>query len=273
MAPIFQVTHAFSMGAQQAPPSYNFGAVYGSEGYFLQGGLDDSGSVTVRCNRGWAPGHISKFQGQMTSVPGQSFAQLEHDYQGTDHSLNLKALNPSPTDGSGIYIANYLQSLTRNFAVGVEAIYQRPDGAAQEAALGYMAKWTSDARDAIATMQLQGQGVAQLTYWQKLADNVSTAADLQVITAGGRRDAQATLGAKWDFRMATYRAQVDSTGKISSLLETRLAPTLALTFGGEIDHFKSAAKFGVGISLESAGGDLASLDPNAPQPTPPSVPM
>jgi hypothetical protein len=29
----------------------------------------------------------------------------------------------------------------------------------------------------------------------------------------------------------------------------------------------------VGISLESAGGDLASLDPNAPQPTPPSVPM
>jgi mitochondrial import receptor subunit TOM40 len=52
-------------------------------------------------------------------------------------------------------------------------------------------------------MQLQGQGVAQLTYWQKLADNVSTAADLQVITAGGRRDAQATLGAKWDFRMAT----------------------------------------------------------------------
>ena len=37
----------------------------------------------------------------------------------------------------------------------------------------------------------------------------------------------------------SYRAQVDSTGKISSLLETRLAPTLALTFGGEIDHFVS----------------------------------
>ena len=33
--PIFQVTHAFSMGATSAqgpvPPSYNFGAVYGSD--------------------------------------------------------------------------------------------------------------------------------------------------------------------------------------------------------------------------------------------------
>ncbi|CEH15542.1 Translocase of outer mitochondrial membrane complex, subunit TOM40 [Ceraceosorus bombacis] len=272
MNPIFQVTHAFSMGAQQAPSSYNFGAVYGSERYFLQGGLDDAGSVTIRANTGWADGHISKFQGQMAPAGGQSFAQFEHDYQGRDHSANIKALNPSPIDGTGIYIANYLQSLTRNFALGVEAIWQRPDANQQEAAIGYMVKWISDSKDAIATLQLQGQGIAQATYWHKLAENVSAAADLQLVTAGGRRDAQAALGAKWDFRMATYRAQIDSTGKISSLLETRLAPTLALTFAGEVDHFKNAAKFGVGLSLESAGGEVP-LDPSIPPPTPPSVPV
>lgn len=59
---------------------------------------------------------------------------------------------------------------------------------------------------------------------------------------------------------------------MSSQLESRLAPTLSITIGGEIDHFKSAARFGVGVALESPSSDL-SMDPNAPQPTPPNVPM
>ena len=42
--------------------------------------------------------------------------QLEQDYQGSDYSLNIKALNPSPTDLTGIYIGTYLQSITKNLA-------------------------------------------------------------------------------------------------------------------------------------------------------------
>lgn len=196
---------------------------------------------------------------------------MEHDYQGLDHSINIKAMNPSPADGTGIYMANILQSFTRNFAFGIESVYMRPSVDMSEVNTGYVAKWTSDARDAIATLQLQGSGIAQATYWQRLAEKVDAAVDLQCITAGGRREAQATIGAKWDFRMSTFRAQVDSTGKVSSLLETRLAPTFTFTVGGEIDHFKNAARFGVGIALESAG-DIP-MDPNAPPPAPPSVPV
>ena len=58
--------------------------------------------------------------------------QLEHDYLGRDYSLNLKALNPSPVDGSGIVIGSYLQSLTPRLALGAELLYQRgatPPGA------------------------------------------------------------------------------------------------------------------------------------------------
>lgn len=74
------------------------------------------------------------------------------------------------------------------------------------------------------------------------------------------------------FAIYSFRAQVDSSGKVSSQLESRLAPTLSVTIGGEIDHFKSAARFGVGIALESANSDLP-MDPNAPQPPAPNVPM
>jgi mitochondrial import receptor subunit TOM40 len=38
--------------------------------------------------------------------------------------------------------------------------------------------------------------------------------------------------------MATYRAQVDSAGKIGVVLEKRVAPPVTLTFAGEIDQVK-----------------------------------
>lgn len=73
----------------------------------------------------------------------------------------------------------------------------------QDAVMGYMGKWTSDNRDVIATAQLQGQGVFNATYWQKLNEKVDVAADLQVVLAGGQRQAVSSVGAKYDFRMST----------------------------------------------------------------------
>lgn len=164
--------------------------------------------------------------------------QAEHDYQGRDYSLNFKAVNPSPSNFSGIYIGSYFQSVTKNLAVGFEALYQRQSPELTELATSYLAKYTSAAKDWIATAQVQPSGILQTTYWQKLSDKVEVAADLQVIAAPSRRDAIATLGAKYDLRMSTFRAQLDSTGKVSALLEQKFAPTFSFLVSGEIDHFK-----------------------------------
>lgn len=99
-------------------------------------------------------------------------------------------------------------------------------------------KFTSDDKKWIATAQVQSQGVLQATYWQRLSDKVEAAAELQLINANGKRDGIATLGAKYDLRMATFRAQLDSTGKVSAMLEQRFAPTFAFVVTGEIDHLK-----------------------------------
>ena len=53
-----------------------------------------------------------------------------------------------------------------------------------------------------------------------------------------RKEGVTTVGAKYDFRMSTFRAQVDSTGKLSCLLEKRVAPPVQLTFAADMDHFK-----------------------------------
>jgi mitochondrial import receptor subunit TOM40 len=163
--------------------------------------------------------------------------QLEHENTGIDYCLNIKAINPSPIDGSGVYIGSYLQSLTKRLALGVETIYQRaPEG--QELAATYLCKFTGAQQDWIATAQMQPIGLLQASYWQKLSGQVEVGADLQLIAAPLKRDAIATVGAKWDLRMASFKAQLDSTGKVSALLEQRFAPNFAFLLTGEIDHFK-----------------------------------
>jgi mitochondrial import receptor subunit TOM40 len=112
-----------------------------------------------------------------------------------------------------------------------------------------------------ATLQAQAAGVLSATYHHRLSDKVDVGADLNVVLNGGRREATATVGAKYDFRMATFRGQVDSTGKTSMLLEQRFAPTFSFLVTGEIDHMKAgAAKLGLGVMIEST--TLTSVSPD-----------
>lgn len=84
----------------------------------------------------------------------------------------------------------------------------------------------------------------QTTYYHKLSEKVDVALDFQTIfqpasmMGPAKRDALATLGAKYDFRMATFRGQIDSTGKVGMLLEQRFTPAFAFLVSGEIDHAK-----------------------------------
>jgi len=251
MNPLFQVTHSFSLGSQTQPSSYNFGAIFANTRVFLQGSVDHEGSLNARFNHGWNTSNVTKVQTQLSKI-ADSLIHLEHDYQGLDFSANVKALNPSPSDLTGVYIGSYLQSITKNLAVGFETLYQRPTPRDNPIATSYLAKLTGTDKSWIATAQVQSSGVVQATYWQKLSEKVEVAAEMQILASPHRRDAVATLGAKYDFRMATFRAQVDSTGKVSALLEQRFVPAFAFLMAGEIDHFKNAAKVGVGVMIESS---------------------
>ncbi|CDO72905.1 hypothetical protein BN946_scf185002.g90 [Trametes cinnabarina] len=276
MNPMFQVTHAFHLGSQTAPPTYHFGAMFANDKVldtlFMHGNVDHDGNLSARFNQGWSATNVSKIQAQLSTTPGQSYVQMEHDFQGSDYSLNAKAVNPSPADLSGIYMGSYLQSVTKNLAVGVETILQRQAPGLSDLGLAYLAKYTGSDRNWIATAQVQAPGILQASYWQKLSEKVDVAAELQVMAAPGRRDALATLAARYELRMASFRAQLDSTGKVSAYLEQRFAPTFAFLVSGEIDHFKNAAKVGVGVMIESS-----SLTPEemgmVPPPGVPAVPL
>lgn len=173
-------------------------------------------------------------------------AQFEHEYTGNDFSASLKMLNPSYLEGgvTGIFIGSYLQSVTPSLALGMEALWQRQAlGQGPDAAVSYCARYKAD--DWVATAQLQAaMGTLNTSYWRRLSDKVQAGVDMSLglVPSGGmmggiQKEGVTTVGAKYDFRTSVFRAQVDSKGKLSCLLEKRVAPPVTMTFAAEIDHF------------------------------------
>ncbi|KAK0626630.1 eukaryotic porin/Tom40 [Immersiella caudata] len=262
--PLFQVSHQFAMGERLQP--YTFAAMYGSSKVFAQGNVDNEGSLQGRFHYRWGQSaHITKAQMNITGEATQDMTQLEHEYTGSDFTASVKTLNPSVLDGgfTGIVIAQYLQSVTPKLALGLEAFWQRA-GLTQppNAAVSYFARYKSG--DWVATAQMQAMGGLQATYWRRLSERVQAGVETTLsLSAGGgmmggpmQKEGITTFGAKYDFRMSTFRAQIDTKGKLSCLLEKRVAAPVSMTFAAEVDHVTQQAKIGVGINLEATSEDF-----------------
>lgn len=173
-------------------------------------------------------------------------AQFEHEYTGNDFTASLKALNPSYLEGglTGIFIGSYMQAVTPRLALGLEGIWQRA-GLTQgpETAVSYCAKYKGE--DWAATAQLSAQGGLNTTFWRRLSERVQAGVDMTLSLVPGpagllggsiQKEGVTAFGAKYDFRMSTFRAQLDSKGKLSCLLEKRVAAPVTMTFAADVDH-------------------------------------
>lgn len=216
---------------------------------FMQGNIDNDGNLNGRFNYRWSPSFVSKLTAQVAPSPSHSLFSLENDFTGKDFSASLKVLNPSILDGglTGICIGNYLQAITPRLSLGLEMMWQRLSATmGPETALSYVARYAT--KDWIVTGQLQGQGVLQATYWRKIAERLDAGVECQLalinapggamMGGGPRRQGITSVGAKYEFRASTFRAQIDSTGRLACVLEKRVAPAVMLTFAGEMDHVK-----------------------------------
>lgn len=211
------------------------------------GNIDHDGNLQGRGQYELANKLLGKFQAQVGSQT-PSTVQLELDYSGREYSTNLKLLNPDPVEESGTLVASHLQSITKNIAIGAEYLYQQ-QGPKNEVHVTYVSKYTGE--DFVLTGTWSKVGMLQASYFQRVNEKVGLAAELNVMASGGRRDAVCAIGGKWDLRQSCFRGQVDTTGKVSAVLEERMAPGFSVLFTGEIDHMKGQSKFGMGLQLEN----------------------
>ncbi|KAK4127627.1 hypothetical protein N657DRAFT_566454 [Parathielavia appendiculata] len=278
--PLFQVSHQFAMGERLSP--YTFAALYGTSKVFAQGNIDGEGALSATFNWRWSNAFTTKSRFQIApGATGQDMAQFENEYLGKDFTATLKALNPSFLEGglTGIFIGQYLQSVTPKLALGLEAVWQRA-GLTQgpDTAVSYVARYKSE--NFIASAQLQAQGALNASYWQRLSEKVQAGVDMTLSVApsgammgGLTKEGITTFGAKYDFRMSTFRAQIDSKGKLSCLLEKRVAAPVMMTFAADVDHVTQQAKIGVGISIEAGGEELQEQQDAIGAQPPPNIPF
>jgi len=174
----------------------------------------------------------------------QDMSSIEHEYVGSDFTSSLKMLNPSYLEGglTGIFILSHLQSITRRLSLGIETVWQRAAlNQPPESAMSYAARYKAE--DWIATAQLHAQGALNATYWRRLSEKVQAGVDMtlqvapsQTMMGGLQKEGITAVGVKYDFRMSTFRAQVDSKGKLGCLLEKRVAPPVMMSFCADVDH-------------------------------------
>lgn len=178
--------------------------------------------------------------------------QLESDWIGKEGtSINLKAINPNVVDGEGVFTASLLQSVSKSVAVGAEVIGQKvADSPSMETGLNLALRITPTAKSTF-TATLQQFVALQASYHHRVSEKVELASELQMLLVGPRKDAVTSVSAKFDYRQATVRAQLDSTGRVGLVLEEKLFPGFALLLSGELDHVKSTSRFGVGITMEN----------------------
>lgn len=198
--------------------------------------------------------------------PGGLF-QIEHDTQLASTSLNFKTMNPDFTSQSfqGVVVGSILQSITPRLSLGLETAWQRQPmpGLGQpssiipsETSTSFLAKLIGMNKDWIAAATVTpANGSLVATYWRKLAEKVEAGVSLELkaqtaaaMPQGGGlmgqpvlsrvREGTATLGLKYEFRTAMFRAQIDSGGRVSAFLDRRVSPQIGVSFCGDIDHFK-----------------------------------
>ncbi|KAE9968892.1 hypothetical protein BLS_005626 [Venturia inaequalis] len=262
VAPMFQISHSLSMGSQALNP-YSFAALYGSPKVFCQANVDNDFGLIGRFNWRWTSALVTKTSVQLAPGPGQSMFSMEQDYTGADFTASVKAMNPSILEGglTGIFIGDYLQSITPRLALGLNAMWQRAAmNTGPDTLVSYAARYKGD--DWIASGQLVAAGGLQLSYWRRLAEKVEGGVDVNLQVAPGagggmmggplKKEGTTTIGAKYNFRASSFRAQLDSQGRLGCLFEKHIAPAVSVTFSGEIDHVKSTSKIGLAISIENA---------------------
>ncbi|EPZ36705.1 hypothetical protein ROZALSC1DRAFT_29893 [Rozella allomycis CSF55] len=245
----FHVVHSFQLGSsQQGVPTYTFSAMNGNEKNLLQANMSASGMLMARVHKNLTDNLITKFSYQSALNSPQPRIQAEADYCGSDYLVSFKTFDPNILRKSGVFVANYVQSITKKLSAGVEFVYQKPDQYHEDGSISYALRYAGDKW--VGSAVLMQMSMLNLSYHQRISDRVEIGTDFNFSMTEPRKESHTTIGGKVDFKLSSLRAQIDTRGKLATFFEHRLGPGVSVLFSGEIDHLRTTGKFGIGIQVE-----------------------
>lgn len=251
----FQITHSLNMSSL-TPSGYRFGATYvGTQQYgtgeafpVLVGDIDPSGNLNANI--------YHKFTHQVTAclqaqLQNQKLAALQcgMDYKGKNFTSTIAICNPDLLSGTGVIVAHYLQSVSKNIDLGAEVAYQRTPQlpGSQYAVTSLAARYNGSDFTVSGTCGFAG---FHLCYYQKASSQLQLGVELE--TNFRVQEAVASIGYQIDLPKADliFKGMVDSNWNVGATLEKKLLPMpFSLSISGMLNHQKNQFRLGLGFII------------------------
>lgn len=235
-------SHSFLLGSSMIPGGiYQFGVNCAlgeltDPSTLLFGKVSPDGSVDARWNQKFSEEWRMRVKSQLKSEPHASQAVVDLDYSGEDYTLNFKLSN-GPLIGM-----TYFQSITKNVALGGEGYFY---GKHRKVISQYYAKYSSEKWAGVVSSG--AMGIYQFQYLRRVGERTKYASELNYNHSSG--ESHATIGIDVDLRQSHFLTTVNEEGKILTVLESKILPTLQLSLSAEAMPTKDEFKFGYGIQM------------------------
>ncbi|XP_068146415.1 mitochondrial import receptor subunit TOM40 homolog 2 [Drosophila tropicalis] len=251
----FQISHTLNMTAM-SNNGYRFGATYvGCKQYgpteafpVLLGDIDASGNLNANIIHQITSRLRCKFAAQFQDSRLIA-TQCTNDYRGDNYTASLTLGNPGLLSGSGVVVAQYLQSITRRLAMGTELAYQYgPNVPGRHIAiLSLVGRYA--AKDCVWSGTLGLNGL-HICYYRKASDQLQLGVEVE--TSLRMQESVTTLAYQIDLPKADliFRGSFDSNWHVCGVLEKRLQPLpFAFALSGRMNHVKSSFTLGCGLMI------------------------
>ncbi len=241
LSPKLTTSHDFWLGSQlmrnETGNAYHFGAqVTPSDNVYLLAKVDPSGSIEARYVHTLTPNVTSNVAAQLFPDASRSALQGELELKGSDWTGTLK-LAPGP-----FVAVNYLQSVTKNLALGGEGILHAGQGYTH---IFGRAKWTDEKNQLCLTYSTLNHCTA--TYFRKVNERVGLSAELEVSIAN--KESVMNMGWEFALRQARVKGSITSEGAVMAVIEHQLEPGFTLQMNAMLDHSKDTHRFGYGFTF------------------------
>jgi len=235
---VLSVNHSIGLGSVMEAPSYNFGATYINKGSFLWGRIDTEGQLYARWHQALNEDILLRVGGQVTAEPHNSGVQVEVDWKGDDWYVQGKWANP------GTYGLSYMQSITPSLSLGCDGFYNYKQGMTM---LTYGLRYATEQQISTAVL---ADGHLSFSYTHKVNEKVGLSTDVTFQISQQGLESLFSMGYEYKLRISSFRAHIDSGGRIAGFLEEGLNQFTRFVLCGELDHAKKQYRFGLGIQMQ-----------------------
>lgn len=223
--------------------TYHFGANLAEGQTLVLSRTQTNGNVDARVMMSATPNLSLSVQSMLSPTPHQSMAVVSADYKGSDYYATFKFGSMAQ------YGFSYLQSVTRNLALGIDYMYiGRPPypGAPPFNALSGGLRYSSD-KLALSSVLNMAQLDLKSNYVQRVKDNLNFGSELTVNLM--TKESSCAVGYDYSSPQGAFRSNLTTDGKVTSVFEKQLSDNALLTMSVELDHGKQQTKYGVGFQF------------------------